>query len=242
MASIQAINAAAKAIYEGYSDVRASWTTWSELDTEVQDYFRDLARAALDSVVDLISAEMKPETAAKCQTCGKPSVIRLNNEDMCADCHRAYWANQGVGTHTESEEQIVKHADGTVAVETGHVDIVPHFFRSCPACRGSGKLDLRCSICEGRGSVTTDPEGRVESGVTDGAKRLLEAARVAVLPTEEFDRMKANFQRETLEWGVRWLRMRAKNMAATQDYLGEHRLNQAADLLEKDFEEWQDGS
>lgn len=247
MATKEQINAAAKAIYEGYSDVRASWTTWSQLDVEVQEYFKDLAKAALEAVSTQLAAEPKNEpkdyvqTSRKCETCGKPAIIRLNNEDMCADCHADYWADQGVGAPRDERarlrEEIVKHTDGTVAVE--QTPETPTHFRSCPACRGSGKLDLRCSICEGRGSVSTDEHGNMEATTEDGAKRLLEAASVAVLPTNEFTRMKSNFQRETMEWGVRWLRMRAKNMQATQDYIGEHRLNQAADLLQKDFEEMQ---
>lgn len=113
----------------------------------------------------------------------------------------------------------------------------PQHFHSCPACRGSGKLDLRCSICQGRGSVSTDSEGRMDAGVTDGAKRLLEAARVAVLPTNEFEAMRKHIGDEAIEWALRWLTMRAKNMQATQDYVGEHRLNQAVELMRNDWKE-----
>lgn len=110
-------------------------------------------------------------------------------------------------------------------------------FRSCPACRGSGKLDLRCSVCAGRGSVTTDPEGNPAPSVTDNARRLLEAARVAIMPTTEFEAMKKHNQDEAIEWALRWLTTRAKNLAATQDYLGEHRLNAAVVLMRNDWNE-----
>lgn len=80
----------------------------------------------------------------------------------------------------------------------------------------------------------------MDAGVTDGTKRLLEAARVAVLPTAEFERMKANFQNEAIEWALRWLTMRARNMQATQDYVGEHRLNQAVELMRNDWKELAD--
>lgn len=245
MATKEQINAAAKAIYEGYSDVRASWTTWSSLDVEAQDYFKDLAKAALEAVSTQLAAEPKDyvQTSRKCETCGKPAIIRLNNEDMCADCHADYWADQGVGAPRDERARLQHAAAVPEDIAEAQVDEKiarsETHFRSCPACRGSGKLDLRCSICEGRGSVGTDEHGNMEATTEDGAKRLLEAASVAVLPTNEFTRMKANFQRETMEWGVRWLRSRAKNMQATQDYIGEHRLNQAADLLQKDFEEMQ---
>lgn len=113
----------------------------------------------------------------------------------------------------------------------------PRHFRSCPACRGSGKLEFRCAICAGRGDVSTDEHGNMETAVTDGAKRLLEAARVAVLPTNEFQAMKANFQNEAIEWALLWLTNRARNMQATQDYVGEHRLNAAVILMRNDWKD-----
>lgn len=248
MAAIVAIDAAAKAIFEKYSDVRASWTEFEALDYETQDYFRELARAALDvsgmqelpqgfgirrradGVLEWFR-ETNPSTGiAPCQTCGKPSIIRLNDEDMCADCHADYWASQGVGPSREERAELRDAREQQTQ------------FRSCPACRGSGKLDMRCSICEGRGSVDLNPDGSYTEQTFAHARMFGEAQAVATMPTERFVEMRKQVQNEAIEWALRWLTMRAKNLAATQDYLGEHRLNAAVTLMRNDWAELEHGS
>lgn len=110
-------------------------------------------------------------------------------------------------------------------------------FRSCPACRGSGKLDIRCAVCAGRGSIDTDSGGNPSARVEAMTRLFGEAAEVAVMPTDKFTALRRQIGDEAIEWALRWLTMRAKNMGATQDYIGEHRLNQAVELMRNAWKE-----
>ena len=106
-------------------------------------------------------------------------------------------------------------------------------FRSCPGCRGYKKLEITCPICKGEGSI--DPRG-AEAHVNSILDAINEAGKVAILPTEEFKGIREQAMREQTMLILQYIRQRARNMGATQDYVGEHRLNHLAELLEGEFE------
>jgi len=101
-------------------------------------------------------------------------------------------------------------------------------FRSCPACRGSGLLEITCLLCTGRGSV--DP-----TMVKDRTDIIIEAAHVAAMPTNGFNAIRGQAEREQTHMILQFIRQHARNAGATQDYVGEHRMNRIADLIEGQF-------
>jgi hypothetical protein len=101
-------------------------------------------------------------------------------------------------------------------------------FTSCPGCRGYKKLEITCPLCKGEGSI--DPRSS-EARVNHVLDMINEAKKVAILPTEEFKRLRQQAAKEQFFMMKQQLSGYARNLGATQEYVGEHYINRAIGIL-----------